>query len=108
MKELTDSQITKIIDKAFKDFKGQLTTLEAAIGTLYAGKKFGWRVIYLVHDKRTLKKYEDILDIDFREVFPETTPLSKKSLAWKATEKLSNFWKVVKGEVSITHRKEIE
>lgn len=108
MKELTQQQTKKIIDKAIKDYRGQVPTLEAAIGSLLVGQKLGWKVLYLVHDKRTIKKYEDILKVNFRGILPEAGPLAHKSLAYMTVEKLSNFWKAVKGETPIKRRKEVE
>ena len=51
----------KIIDIAIKEFAGDFTTLESAIGAFLVGQKLGWKVLYLVHDRRTLKKFEAIL-----------------------------------------------
>ena len=48
---------------AIARFKGQLDELEAALGMLRMGHHFGWRVLVLIHDKRTIRKYEQILAI---------------------------------------------
>lgn len=88
-----------MIARAIKEFSGDLTTLEGAIGAYFTGKELGWKPMLLVHEKRTIKKYEGILRVSFREVHPEEGPLAKKSLAWRASQKISNFWKAVKGEI---------
>ena len=99
MLDMKKKQLQVAIDKAIKDFRGVIPTLEAAIGALFVGQKVGWKVLLLVHDKKTIRKYEEILGVDFREVMPEVGPLADKSLAWKACQKVSNFWKAVKGEI---------
>jgi hypothetical protein len=89
----------QIFDLAIKDFSGQLPTLEAAIGAYIVGQQLGWKPLLLVHDKKTIAKYEKILGLDFRENLPEIGELANKSKAWKATQKISNYWKAVKGEI---------
>ena len=96
---MNQQETKKTIDLAITNFKGQLPTLEAAIGALLAGEKFGWKVLYLVHDKSTIRKYEKVLDVNFKDILPDETPLSHKSVAWIAVQKVSNFWKAVKGEI---------
>ncbi|HVS25781.1 MAG TPA: hypothetical protein VHE58_00465 [Burkholderiales bacterium] len=90
----------KLADKAIKDFHGQANELESAIGMLFVGRKMGWKIMLLVHDKRTIKKYEDILGgIDVRKEFPPLGPLHTKSLAWKLMKGVTNFWKAVTGAI---------
>jgi hypothetical protein len=96
---MTNDELVNILDKAIKNFKGDLTTLESAIGMLVMGRHFGWRVVLLIHDKTTIKKYEKILGINIREVMPDVGVLANKSYAWKAVQKVGNFWKAVKGEI---------
>ena len=100
MKELTDSELVKLIDKAVMKFRGQSNELESAIGALMVGRKLGWRPLFLIHSPRTIKKYETILDIRFQDTLPDAGPKAKDSIAWIIGEKVSNFWKLVKGEVA--------
>jgi len=104
---MNQQETKKIIDIAIKNFRGLFPTLEGAIGSLIVGQKMGWKILYLVHDKRTIQKYESVLNIKFREVLPEVGPLAHKSVAWVAMERISNFWKAVKGEISIPHRQDL-
>jgi hypothetical protein len=94
------TQEREMIDRAIKEFRGQVPTLESAIGAYLVGKQLGWRPLVLIHEKQTLRKYEKILGISFREELPEVGKMADKSVAWKAARKLSNFWKAVKGEIS--------
>jgi hypothetical protein len=88
-----------IVEKAIHDYKGQLPEIERAIGILFVGEQFGWKVIYLVHDKKTIRKYQKILGVNFREVFPERGPLAHRSVALTLADRAGNFWKSVTGQI---------
>lgn len=86
-------------DKAFKPFTGDMGEFESAVGALVIGRHLGWRVLLLVHDRRTIAKYEKILGIDFREALEEVGPWAHKSIAWNVVNKAKSlYWKVVRGE----------
>lgn len=89
--------LVEIASAAIKNFDGQANELESAIGMLFMGHAFGWRVLYIVHTIATVRKYERILDIVAKDEFPESTALSKRSLAFRTLEHVSNFWLAVKG-----------
>lgn len=101
-------QIQTITDDAIANFKGDLIQLESAIGMLHMGQHFGWKVLYIIHSKRTIRNYENILSIKIRDIFPETGPSSYRSAGYQAAEKLSNFWKVVSGELKIDNKREVD
>lgn len=96
---MKDKELVESCDDAVRKFKGNIMELERAIGSLFVGRQMGWKVLYLVHDRKTVRKYEEILGIDFREVLLEETEYSKKSMAWKLAQKVDNFWKAVKREI---------
>jgi hypothetical protein len=98
-KRIPDKDILPHIDEATRKFKGQITELEQAIGMWVVGRQFGWKVMYLVHDRKTIAKYEKLLGINFRNEVPDVGKFAHKSLAWTAVQKVSNFWKAVKGEI---------
>lgn len=102
------AQIKLIEEDAIANFKGDLTRLESALGMLHMGQHFGWKVLYLMHSKRTIRNYEEILGIKIRDIFPETGPSSYRSYGLIAAEKLSNFWKVVSGEFKIDDKREVK
>ncbi len=87
-----------VMDEAILDFKGQLDELESALGMYMLGRHVGWKVLYLIHSKRTVAKYEEILGINVREEFEAETIDSHRSAAFRVASKLSNFWKVVSGD----------
>lgn len=101
-------QLQEIEDRAIIEFTGQMDELESALGMLRLGHHVGWKVLYMVHSKKTIRKYEEILDIKVRELFPERGPSAGRSTGLALAEKFSNFWKVVSGEVKIERRREIE
>lgn len=98
-KKIAKKDIVPHIDKVTQDFKGQINELEQAIGMWLVGRQFGWKVMYLVHDRKTIAKYEKILGIEFRNEVPDVGRFAHKSVAWVAAKKVSNFWKAVKGEI---------
>ena len=107
LKALTDAeknQLQEIEDNAIINFKGMLDELESALGMLRIGHHVGWKVLYLIHSKKTIRKYEEILNIKVRDIFEETGPSSPRSIGLA----LANFWKVVSGEIKIDNKKEIK
>lgn len=94
-----DAELIAHLDEITKEFKGSLHDLEAAIGYLMVGRHFGWKPLLLIHDKQTLKKYEKILNLNIRDEIPEVGEYAYKSIAWVAVQKISSFWKAVKGEI---------
>lgn len=99
MNSLSEKQLVELIDNATKNFSGQLDMLESAIGYLMIGRKFGWRVMFVIHRLSTIRKYEKILGIDSKQVMPAEGPCAEKSVAFKALKKVTNYWKAVKGEI---------
>lgn len=99
MPELTDADLVKLIDKSIMKFHGNAEELENAIGALMVGRKIGWKPLFLIHSPRSIKKYETILGVAFRELLPEVGPKAKDSIAWKVAQTVTNFWKLVKGEI---------
>lgn len=87
-----------VMDEAILNFAGNLDELEGALGMYMLGRHMGWKVLYLIHSKKTVAKYEKILGISVREEFEPETVDSRRSLAYQAVQKISNFWKAVSGE----------
>jgi len=100
-------QLNEIEREAVARFSGSISVLTSALGFLRIGHQVGWRVLVLTHNKRTIRKYEDILGIKTKEFFPETSPGAKRSIGLKMADALGNFWKAVSGDVKIDDRREI-
>lgn len=108
---LSDAQrqrLEKIEAGAITRFRGSFGDLESALGMLRLGHHFGWRVIYLVHSKATVRKYEGMLKIRVRDEFPEDGPSSERSMGFRVSRAFSSFWKVVSGEQKIADRTKID
>ena len=91
--------LVKLVDEATRKYAGLFDELESAIGMLMIGRLVGWKVLVLIHNKRSIKKYEEILGINIREYFPPEGPLIEKSIGYAIVKKLGNFWKAVSGEL---------
>lgn len=90
-----------LMDAAIHRFTGQLDELEGALGMYMLGRHMGWKVLYIIHSKRTVAKYEAILGVKVRDEFEAETPDSVRSLGFLAVRSVSNFWKVVSGDEKI-------
>lgn len=100
-------RLIKLIEDGTLEYAGNFDELEKSIGMLMIGRLVGWKVLALIHNRRTILKYEQILGIKIKEEFPEVGPLANKSVAYEIVEKLGNFWKAVSGEVSVANRREL-
>jgi hypothetical protein len=76
----------------------QLDELESALGMYMIGWHFGWKVLYVIHSKKTIRKYEELLGISVRETFEEFGPDAERTNAYKVIQAVSSFWKLVSGE----------
>lgn len=99
-------QLQEIELIAIAKFHGNLDELESALGFLRLGFQYGWKPMAIVHSKKTFKKYEQILNIDAHELFPEETPTSDRSMGYSVAKKLAKFWKIVNGEEKVDHKRE--
>ena len=86
------------LDKAIRQGGVQLDELESALGMYMLGFHFGWKVLYVIHSKRTIRKYEELLGISVRETFDEFGPDADRTNAFKAINAVSSFWKFVSGD----------
>lgn len=99
-------QLQEIELRAIAKFHGYLDELESALGFLRMGFQYGWKPLAIIHSKKTFKKYEQILEINARELFPEETPTSDRSIGYSMAKKISKFWQIVNGEEKIEHKRE--
>lgn len=102
MANLSEAELLHLYEterNALARFEGQFEELEAALGMLHLGHHVGWKPLVLIHNKRTIRKYEEILGINIREIFPEEGPSADRSMGYVLAKKLGNFWKAVSGEL---------
>ncbi|MDD2770352.1 MAG: hypothetical protein PHT19_16645 [Methylococcus sp.] len=103
-----DEETEQKILSRMADFQGVGTTLESAIGALVMGQYFGWRVLKLLHNPATYRRYEKALGIKFSDVCPEITELGKKkSIGYAITQKLGSFWAVIMGKKKVPEKGQI-
>ena len=105
---MNEREAIEIIDKATSEYKGNIDVLASAIGVLMVGRHFGWRPVFIMYGRKTIRKYEEILGIEFQKVLPDVGTLAHKSIAWNVAKKLSSFWKAVKGEIPGVKSLELE
>ena len=99
------NQLMQIAQNAILNYSGDIDVLNSALGMLFTGHYYGWRFLYIVHSKRTVRKYEKVLNIKVNEYFQPTGPLSHRSAGLAEANKHSNFWKCVSGDIQILNRK---
>jgi len=100
-------ELINIVNDSFNRFSGQADELEKAIGMLMLGDYLGWKVLVLIHNKRTVRKYEEILGINVREFFVEEGPIAMRSRGYEVATKIGSFWKAVSGDISIENRRDL-
>ena len=100
--------LMKKLDEAVREFDGQFDELENALGMMLLGRLVGWKVLALIHNKRSIRKYEEILGIKIREAFPEEGPLTHKSVGYEFIKNLGNYWKAVSGEAKVEDRRTLQ
>jgi len=102
LSNLTKEQVWEMYQierNAFARFHGLIDEYEAAVGMMHLGYHVGWKPLVLIHNKRTIRKYEEILGIDIREMFEEEGPSWERSMGYSVAKKLGQFWKAVSGEL---------
>lgn len=104
MMKKTD-ELFQIAQTAIYNYSGDIDVLNSALGMLFTGHYYGWRFLYIVHSKRTVRKYEKVLNIKVSEYFEPTGSLSHRSAGLIEANKHSNFWKCVSGDIQIPNRK---
>ncbi|MFT4174439.1 MAG: hypothetical protein QM639_17880 [Rhodocyclaceae bacterium] len=101
MAALNDQEILDRIDHAIDGYAGNLNDLGSAIGMLVLGRRYGWRVVLLIHSPSTVRKYVRVLGLrSLRDVLPELGELAPRSQAWRKIDGTTNFWRVVRGQIS--------
>lgn len=99
---INDEELMKKIDQVSTEFKGQIDDLQAAVGLVMVGRLYGWRVMRLTCSRRhwmvACKLFGGV-----KEILPERTILSDKSLALRVVDKTGDYWDFVAGNVSRDH-----
>ena len=99
--------LIKNVEDCVYSFTGNFDELESAIGMMFIGRLAGWRVLVLMHNKRTIRRYEEIVGMNIREDFQPEGPFTYKSLGYEVVQKLQKFWKGVSGEIVVENRRDL-
>ncbi|WP_298193730.1 hypothetical protein [Metallibacterium sp.] len=83
-----------------KTYRGDATEFERAVGAYVLGLSMGWKPLLLIHDRKVVRKYGEILELDFKERLPEVGVMARRAVAWRLVLKVSSFWKAAKGEIA--------
>lgn len=94
---MQQEELLQIIDKAVAGYKGDVRVLESAIGALIVGHHFGWKPLFIINSQLTIRRYQKILGVQFREVLPDEGPLVHKSLGYAVVKQIGRFWDSVRG-----------
>jgi hypothetical protein len=84
--------------EAIRRYSGNADELGAALGMYVLAHEFGWKPLMLIYSKRTVRKYEEILGLRLRDVFPAAGPGAERSVGFAVASQSPNFWRVVSGD----------
>lgn len=87
-----------VLENAIRQNAYQIDEIESALGMYLIGFHYGWKVLHLVHSKRTIAKYERLLGIKVREAFDEFGADADRTNAYKIIQSATSFWKLVSGD----------
>lgn len=96
--------IIDLLDKAIVRFDGDVAELEQAVGFYMIARHVGWKPLVLMHNKRTIRKYEDILGVRIRDTFEPVGADAERCHAYRIAAEVSNFWRAVSGDQKIPER----
>src|SRR3712207_4064893 len=77
-KWIDEANDLEVICRAWDNYVGSLDVLESAIGALLIGRLAGYNTLRIMHSWRTLRKYEEILDVEFAKILPAETAESDR------------------------------
>jgi hypothetical protein len=89
-----------VICRAWENFEGDLQVFESAVGALLFGRLAGFDALRVVHSWRTLRKYEQILGIAFKDRLRERTADSRRVNGIRYADKFREFWRAIAAGVS--------
>ena len=101
MNKMTIEQLVAHVDNVASTYKGDSHVLFGAIGALFVGRLYGWRVIRVFLSTSTYAKYQRVLGLDFKKVMPPETELSDRALAYRIVKRVKDFWGIVRGQFPI-------
>jgi hypothetical protein len=104
-KAKVSGDFTEIVENSLLNYSGDFTVFETAVGAFFLGHYIGMRPLLVIHNNKTILKYESILGIKFRDYLPDTTKFSDKSIGYSIALRASDFWAAATGAQRIEGRK---
>lgn len=104
---LTDKELAKEIDRVIRDFHGQSNDLGNALGAFMLGKYYGWKPIMLMYSRASIRKYEKILGMNFKERLPEEGELVHKLKAYRFLRDTKAYWDTIRSGKKVKDSKVI-
>lgn len=95
--KLSDEDLVAVFDRAIEEFAGDGGVLSSAIGAAVVGRRVGWRVLLLMHSPATIKRYEKVLGMSYRDICPPEGDKVNKAIAYGIAKRAKSFWAVITG-----------
>lgn len=93
--DLISDEDVMTICRAWEEYAGSVEVIEAAIGALIVGRLVGYDGLRVVHSWKTLRNYEDILGVKFREILQPTTRDSDRINGVRYAKKFKALWRAL-------------
>jgi hypothetical protein len=91
----------ELICKAWEQYNGSVDVFESAVGALIVGRFAGFDGLRVIHNSKTLRKYEVILGgVSFKQMLAPRTPESRRVNGIRYAESFKQFWKALAGGVA--------
>lgn len=106
---ITDEELMKKIEEVSANYVGFIDDLTQIVGMVVIGRRYGWRVIRLVHSRRLWNLACNHFG-DLKVILPERGDLTRKSIGLSIADKLDEYWEVIRGhkKMDIKERKYAE
>jgi hypothetical protein len=96
----TDKEFNELINEKMVTFKGHIPDFFRAVGMLYVGRRYGWRVMRLVASQSVWSFVKREFG-DPKDLMPERGDLYHKSVGIRAVDTIGDYWGVIRRQVPI-------
>ena len=94
VKLIADGDLLTIC-RAWENYKGNVEIIEAAIGALLIGRLVGYDGLRMIHSWKTLRNYEGLLGVKFKEILREATPDTERINGIRYAKKFGELWRAL-------------
>lgn len=104
-----DEEVKRLVYNAIFNFRGDGHDLMTAVGCLYVGRLFGWRVIRLIFSAKKYAEFQRILsmgmesgqEFKFSDWMRDDERLAYRSIGLEIVDTAKKFWDTVRGVNSV-------